>query len=191
MKIKRRQPFTHKLLKAVAIGGLVIIATSNPYAGLKIIDRIVQRKKWRDFYRSLYVLRRRGLVDVEQNHDGTYSVSVTHVGQKYVARYDLEILEISRPKRWDGVWRICLFDIPAVKKHARWALLGKLKELGFVMMQKSVWVHPFPCREELAVVTHAFEVEPYVQFHEAYDISHEGKLRRDFEKRNGIVLKRG
>ena len=65
------------------------------------------------------------------------------------------------------------FRYSGSEKTCPLGIMGKLKELGFVMMQKVFGRIHFHVVKELAVgVTHAFEVEPYVQFHEAYDISH-------------------
>ena len=130
------------------------------------------------------------MAKVETNSDGSYSVSLTRAGQKELVKYDLDTMKIQTSKDWDGVWRVFLFDIPVRKKAIRAILLSKLKELGFIMLQKSIWVHPFPCRNELAVIAKAFEIEQYTRFHEAYDMSHEEKIKQDFEKRNSIILRK-
>ncbi|MDP3696674.1 MAG: hypothetical protein Q8R55_01425 [Candidatus Taylorbacteria bacterium] len=196
-KVSIKKSFSHKLLKALAIsgavGGVVLLASLNPYFGIKAIGAInkeLKRRKWREIQKNLYKFKQRGLAKVEPNNDGTYSVSLTKAGQKELIKYDLDTLKIKNNEGWDGIWRVFLFDIPARKKAARAVLLSKLKELGFVMLQRSVWVHPFPCRNELAVIAKAFGVEPYIRFHEAYDMSHEEKIKQDFEKRSGIVLKK-
>lgn len=45
-------------------------------------------------------------------------------------------------KKWDGVWRLISFDIPEKEAKQRKWLRGKLKELGFGMLQESLWVIP-------------------------------------------------
>lgn len=47
-------------------------------------------------------------------------------------------------KAWDKKWRIAFFDIQEIRKGLRNALRKRLKELGFVMLQKSVWISPHP-----------------------------------------------
>ncbi len=196
-RVSRNKSFSRKLLKALAvsgaIGGVVILASLNPYFGIKAIGAInkeLKRRKWREIQKNLYRFKQQGLARVEPNNDGTYSVSLTRVGQKELTKYDLDTLKINNNEGWDEIWRVFLFDIPARKKAARAILLSKLKELGFVMLQRSVWVHPFPCRNELAVIAKAFEIEPYIRFHEAYDMSHEEKIKLDFEKRNNMTLRK-
>ena len=47
-----------------------------------------------------------------------------------------------RNRRWDGIWRLVVFDIPENQAGARNRLREKLKELGFGMLQKSIWISP-------------------------------------------------
>ena len=171
-----------------------MIAATNPYFGLaffKGIRRDLERKKWRDFYLQLKRLQKTKRLNVEKNLDGSFKVTITQLGKDYVARYDLDSLEIKRPESWDGLWRFCSFDIPSNKQIARYALLNKLKEIGFIMVQKSLWAHPFECREELAVLGRAFNVEPYIYCFMASDFDgHQNNyLKLKFEKKNGEVLK--
>lgn len=185
------KPFSRVLLTTLVISGVVLIAAANPYFGIKavgLIQKELKRRKWRQFRDDLYYLRRNGLIDVEQNTDGSYMVKTTKAGRERVKKYDLDNLSIEVPKKWDGNWRLVVFDIPAKKYKARSALLGKLKEFGFVMFQRSIWAHPFKCKNEVAVVGKAFEVERYIQQITCHDISGGEYLRRDFEKRNSVKL---
>jgi phenylacetic acid degradation operon negative regulatory protein len=52
-------------------------------------------------------------------------------------------------KRWDGYWRIVIFDIPEEDKKLRDALRYKLTELGFGQWQRSVYITPFDLEEEM------------------------------------------
>ena len=55
-----------------------------------------------------------------------------------------------------------IFDIPEQYRRARHALKNKLSELGFYPLQKSVWVHPFPCETEIEFLKNHFNIKPYV-----------------------------
>ena len=48
-----------------------------------------------------------------------------------------------RKKRWDGKWLMVVFDIPEKHSSTRRALREKLRELGFGMLQRSVWISPY------------------------------------------------
>ena len=195
-KQKSLKSFSYKLLKAVALSGVVIVAASSPFFGMRAsgaFKKELYKKKWKEFYRSLYFLRFKKRLNVAQNNDGTYTLEITQHGQNTIEKYELGNLKIEKPDQWDGGWRVISFDIPSnkSKKVARQALLNKLKELGFIMLQKSIWIHPFECFKEIAIIAKAFRVEPYVYSFTAYDFegNKEYKLKKDFEARNGIKLK--
>ena len=43
-------------------------------------------------------------------------------------------------------------------------LAEKLKEIGFYPMQKSVFIHPYECKDEIDFITEIFNLSPYVRF---------------------------
>src|SRR3989338_3696819 len=192
---KIKESFSYKVLKILAISGSVVLAAGSPYFGLAAgrgFKRELDRKKWRDFYRHLNCLKHKKRINVSQNSDGSYNVAITTFGKDLITRYSLDELKIKKPNEWDGGWRFCAFDISVkANKLARHSLVDKLKELGFIMAQRSLWAHPFECREELGVIARAFEVEPYVCTFVAYemDVEKEGKFKKRFYTQTGIFLK--
>lgn len=52
-------------------------------------------------------------------------------------------------KKWDKFWRILIFDIPEKSRVVRDQLREKIKELGFVLWQESVYVTPHPITKEI------------------------------------------
>jgi len=82
--------------------------------------------------------------------------------------------------RWDGLWRVVIFDIPVHYNKARTAFRAKLKELGFVQIQKSVWVCPYPCETEILFVADFFSVRRYIEIMEVRSFLHETRLRTHF-----------
>jgi DNA-binding transcriptional regulator PaaX len=55
----------------------------------------------------------------------------------------------SKNKKWDYLWRVVAFDVPERKKKYRDLFRLKLGELGFFPYQKSIYVSPFRCEEEI------------------------------------------
>lgn len=191
MNVKRKQAFSNKLLKALAIGGVVTIAAVNPFFGViasYVVREELRKMKWKNFNDRLYYLKRRGFVEVDQNPGGSYLVKVTASGRRQIKKYNLDDILIKTPKKWDKQWRMIIFDIPVEKQKSRLALLSKLRELGFIMFQKSIWVHPFECRDEIFVLARAFEVDKHVEYILCKDVSAGEYLREEFEKRRNIKL---
>lgn len=72
--------------------------------------------------------------------DGKPYFRLTGRGKKKLRR-EFPILEMIK-KKWDGYWRIVVFDVPEKKNKVRKILRNKLLELGFGMMQWSVYISP-------------------------------------------------
>ena len=137
------------------------------------------KTKKHSFIKSLKALKRDRLIDFKE--DGKFSeIVITGRGKEKLLRYNLDDLEIKKPKRWDGVWRVVTFDIPEDIRSARDALRDKLKDLGFYQLHKSVFVFPYPCLSEIQFIEEIFKIGPYINFIEAKTIESDDWLRSKF-----------
>lgn len=57
-------------------------------------------------------------------------------------------------RRWDGRWRVLIFDIPEHRKSSRDKIRRTLQQVGFVRLQDSVWAYPYDY-EDLVVLLKA------------------------------------
>ncbi|OGI16846.1 MAG: CRISPR-associated endonuclease Cas2 [Candidatus Moranbacteria bacterium RIFCSPHIGHO2_02_FULL_40_12b] len=81
---------------------------------------------------------------------------MTPEGRKWAGKYQIDDLKIKKPWHWDKKWRVLIFDIKEKQRSKREALRGKLKELGFYQIQKSVWVCPYEFKKEIAILRSFF-----------------------------------
>ncbi len=102
----------------------------------------------RNVSRVLYRLKRRKQIKIMRNGAKTI-IKLTERGRKRQLEYEYENIKVPQPKTWDKKWRLLMFDIPHKTKQARDAFRWKLKSLGFIPFQKSVWVYPYPCEDEI------------------------------------------
>lgn len=72
--------------------------------------------------------------------NGEVYLRLTTAGKEKTIR-DFSIFFLQKQK-WDRKWRIVIFDIAEVSRRIRDLLRLKLKELGFGMLQESVWITP-------------------------------------------------
>lgn len=154
---KPRSEIAKDILKAVALAGLIALAmTSAP--SINSIWRA--SRKWRQhprrkFYDAFYNLKRRGFLVMER--DGfDLKISLTPKGKRAAGWLQIDALKISKPQKWDGKWRLIIFDIAELKRSHRNAFRTKLKELGFRYIQRSVWAHPYECRDEVELLKDFF-----------------------------------
>ena len=120
------------------------------------------------------------LIDYKEDKDGTVMLTLSEKGKSRILKYDIDKIEIKKPARWDKLWRLVVFDIPEDKNLGRKALAAKLKELGFYPMQKSVFIYPYECKDEIDFITEIFELSPYVRFLRVKDIDIELDLKERF-----------
>ena len=105
---------------------------------------------------------------------------VTMKGRNTVSEAKIWELIIPMPKVWDGRWRFVLFDIPADKRKRRDIFRLRLKELGFVLYQNSVWVHPYPVESTVAQIAEFYKLSQCISYITAEKISGEKLLRNHF-----------
>ena len=77
---------------------------------------------------------------------GKKYLELTSLGEnKYKRRFSI----FGQNKKWDGEFMVVIFDIPEVKKVTRERVRSKLKQLGFGMLQKSIYISPYHFEEDL------------------------------------------
>jgi len=147
---------------------------------LRIFSKKYNAKRSANFIKSLSYLKRRHLVSIAEK-EGEQILTLSEDGKKRMLHFNLGQTLIKRPRKWDGCWRIVIFDIPERKKQGREALRSKLKQLGFHQLQKSCFIHPFDCKSEIEFVSELFEVSPFVNLIVAKEIDGAAQLRELFD----------
>lgn len=156
-----------QILKGIAVTGLVALAAANPYFGLNFIralEKQYNKKQWRKFQHSLRYLKSRGYVRILSESPNGMNIEITRAGKQIVKQVDIAELKIPIPKTWDQKWRVVIFDVPNWKSKNRAAFREKIKELGFQLVQKSVWVYPHECREQVMIIRKFYDIEEYVTY---------------------------
>lgn len=158
MKTNRnKKEIGKEILKWIAVTGAVCVAASSPYFVFSLTKSYRRWKRYKDrqitdvFYR----LRRQGLIDIKKSNHQIY-ISLTKEGKKKAGKYQIDDLKIVKSKVWDKKWRIIIFDIPNKVRIKRDAFRGKLKEFGFYLLQKSVWVYPYECQKQIELLREFF-----------------------------------
>ena len=135
--------------------------------------------KPRSLSQAVYYLKKRKAISIKEV-DGEIKIVLKERGRKMVLQYRWNGLEVSKPSKWDGRWRMLMFDIPKGHEMARKALRRKLKGIGFLQFQKSVWIYPYPCEAEIDFISEYLEIAPYVNLI-AVRIDKDGELRKAFK----------
>ncbi len=184
MRAKRDFGITTQKVLLLLMAGVALGLTQSPRRQFRILKsathewRQIDRRALHRAIRNLYESK---LVGEKEDNEGNITLFLTDKGRARAVRYNLDSMEIKRPKKWDDKWRIVLFDIPERHKRARDALSWHLKELGLFRLQDSVFVHPFDCREEINFLAEFWGVYPFVRYVVADGIDNALDLEEKFK----------
>lgn len=106
--------------------------------------------------KTLKRLSENGLIDFID--DKTLTARLTDSGRDKA----LWIKMREEEEKWDGKWRLVFWDIPEKRKKVRDLLRFKLKQLGFVRWQKSVWASKKNCTNALRNFIKSVGIEDWV-----------------------------
>jgi len=168
---------TDIVLATIAIGGFVVAVGYFP-ALLAAVYALRSDKKFskKHISSAYHSLIRHGIVDFSNGKP-----HLTEKGNKRMSELEIDTIKIKKSLKWDGRWRLVFFDLPVRYKKVRDAFRFKLKKLGFKQMQKSVWILPYKCNEEITFVSEYFQVYKYVNYVECSFITDERHWKREFK----------
>ena len=151
----RYLPTRNLILRTLALSGMISVALVAPktISLLKKLDRGAVNRK--DLYRritqAITRLEHAGFVQTS----GEYAerrVVLTDKGRTLIETVYAKEYRIPEPAFWDGKWRVVMFDIREKRRRARSQLRLLLAGAGFLRLQDSVWVYPYPCDEFVSLV---------------------------------------
>ncbi|MBU1159609.1 MAG: hypothetical protein ABIJ28_03635 [Patescibacteria group bacterium] len=165
-------------------GGIALGLSGSPKKYFQILDSIA--KEWKEIdrrvlKRAIKKLYESKLIKEKENPDGTITLILTDKGKQKALTYNIDEMKIKKPKQWDNKWRMVLFDIPEKIKGIREAIREHLKNLGFYEFQKSVFVHPYDCKNEIEYIIEFYNIRKFVRFIIADSLDNELHLKHHFD----------
>ena len=164
--------------------GLALGLSASPRRHFRILEalgkewREIDRRLLRQAIRSLY---RSKLIRARYHPDNSVTLELADEGQHRILTYKLGELTIPKPRHWDRKWRIITFDIPEQRKNVRDALRFHFRRIGLKELQKSVFIYPYPCDNEVDFLIEFYEIRPYVRKILAESLDNELHLRQMFD----------
>ena len=185
MRGETKLPMRTIALRTLAVTGMISVGLVAPKM-LKLMDHFDKgAKRRKNLYNNIRItlwrLERDGLIKTF-GEPGRRSVELTAKGQQIVDSVFAAEYQIPEPILWDGRWRIVMFDLSERRKKARDTLRRLLSNAGFVRLQDSVWVHPYPCDEFIELVrAHLRSGTGELQYFVAEALESDKALRTHFE----------
>lgn len=91
------------------------------------------------------------------------------------------LLDFKKKKKvWDGKWFLVFFDVPEIERNKRNYLRQYLKKIGFYQYQQSVYLFPYECEKEVALIKKIMEGAKYMKYIIAEKIEDEEMAKRFF-----------
>ncbi len=132
----------------------------------------------RSLYNALRRLERKHLVGMKRR-GGKEEWMLTAEGEELVRGIHLKLRHKAQA-RWDGKWRVVIFDVPERVRGRRDFLRRELSELGFRQLQKSVWVTPYSLPDGFFEIFSELALGQQFRLITADAISNDRDLRRVF-----------
>lgn len=181
-KLYRLGPIQQKVILLLLGGlGLSLTRTSKQYFRvIKSVAKEWERVNKRSLEKAIITLYKSRLITERENPDGSLTMVLTDAGKEKAVTFNIDHMEIKKPKVWDRKWHLVLFDIPDKHKKAREVFRETLGKLKFYKYQESVFIYPYPCDEEINFIIEYFNIRPYVRIITATNLDNELHLKKIF-----------
>lgn len=188
----RVDPKTKEVL--ILLGAGVFLAASVIFPGLPMIakpfidaakeaERNKRQREWEKFnlWRLRQVVKRMQeskLVEIKEE-EGAPIIKITGKGKQKLLKYKLEEMKLDE-KNWDGRWRLIIYDVAKSKRANSEAFRRMLNQLNLLKLQKSVYLIPFKCEDEIEYLRLLFDIGNEVQILKVGSLENEAAYRRYF-----------
>lgn len=171
------------ILGIIAVAGILALGAVAPNA-VQLLRFLPNQKAKKKSYIDTVVIKRlinKGLIKPILNNQSQKVVRITNKGKALLKEYKLQDLKITQPKKWDGKYRVIIFDIKEWKRPVRDKLRRWFESLGLVRLQNSVWVYPHDCQEIIALLKANYKIGNEVLYMEVTHIENDRWLKKVFD----------
>lgn len=172
-----------EILTLLAKGGTLEFRRS-PHGYFCVIGK--DRALWKRFQRKtlLYAIqalfKKKFVVIDERLEDGHTKISLTEEGKNFSKKLQSVFGAMRDATAWDKKWRLIFFDIPEEKKKMRDAFRYQLQKTGCAEFQRSVFIYPHPCFQEIESLAEELGVKEHIVLVTAETLSNEFRFKNQF-----------
>lgn len=182
-KRAKREQIQHKLglilARFTAQSGRLMFA---PEAVLVRRLQLKGTERWKPTYQlrqSVQQLQKKGLVEFQKGPQG-WAVRLTQKGERWAREFDIQDKLAEKPPKWDGRWRVVIFDIWESRRGMRDKLRRMLTKAGFYKIQNSVWAYPYDCADLLVFLRADMQLGKSILYIIADGIENDAKIKQHF-----------
>lgn len=177
-KRTRKDNLKKIILGTVKTAGLltVAIAAPNVIGAMGKLGMLPSKRQNEVIRRSCEKFVRAGLLT--KNDVG---FTLTKKGEATLRLLEIRGFQAHKPRRWDGKWRMLIFDIPEYRRGLREKIRRTLRTIGFVHLQDSVWVYPYDCEDLVALLKADFRIGKDILYVIVDALEGDFRLKRHFK----------
>jgi|SRR3989344_4140960 len=184
VKEKRRKAFLQQAVLTQARDTVLFLATAfgpDAYVKFRIgsFDRVKTRYDKYRIKKSFYRLVDSGMLELVSTPRGKRA-RLTRKGEQYLRKIEAVDFVLPKPKKWDEKYRVVIFDIKEGKRRVRGQLRATLRTIGFIQLQKSVWVYPYDCEDLITILKADFKIGREVLYMVVDQIEGDEWVRKHF-----------
>ena len=115
------------------------------FYGVDVFKKYSKNKKFKqewEIKKILKYLEQKKYIKISQEKQKIY------LAEKGAMEF-IKFRATQKKEKWDGKWRIIIFDVSETRRNNRDFLRKQLKWIGFKELQKSVWVFPFDVKNDI------------------------------------------
>lgn len=173
------------ILKVIATSNSLDVKAIAPRTlhSLKISGLESDKLRRSGYYISIAIKRlaKRNFIKIIKNLDGHQYTEITTLGKRVLLKYEIEGLARNKPLKWDGKFRVIIFDIKEEKRKTRDELRRIIENFGFIYLQKSVWIYPYPCENIISLLKANLYIDDELLFMIVDKIDNDTWLKEKFK----------
>ena len=159
--------------------GLLAIALLAPNA-IQIFKPFIKKNNENKFR---YYLKRKtnklikdGLLE-EKTEKGRKILRLTKKGERQLVYYRIKEKKYNK---WDGKWRLIIFDVWENARYKRDLLRKEIKDFGFIQLQRSVWIFPHDCEEFVELLKTDLSFGKNIRYMVVESLDYDQSLKKRF-----------
>lgn len=174
---KRKRDIQKVILGTVALAGVLSAAAVAPgvLGALRQLGVKPAAREKEIIKRSRERLVKRGLLAYQGK-----MLRLTPRGEEKLRALELAEFGVEKPRRWDGRWRVLIFDIPERRRAVRARVRRILGQIGFMRLQDSVWLYPYDCEDAITLIKADLKIGRDVLYLIVDMLEYEAPYRRHF-----------
>ncbi len=170
---KRYGTFVSFILDALDLS-VPLVPLESPFDFVKRQKR--KKIEYEKYKQALWYMSRKGYLKIVNKNTKQF-IEITKKGQLEKL---LQKAEVSKEVKWDGKWRVLIFDIPEVSREKRDQFRWLLKHNNFIKLQASVFISPYSLNREAIAYLKETRLMDFIRILKVEEIDSDLDLRKKF-----------